>query len=649
MMVKFLFLRTTLWISVICFFTMTSLLYSQEANFPGNPFHTSLILAWSPDGTRIAYGGAGHSCEENSTLTNDIDILDITSGSIIQTLTGPQCPITSLDWKPDGNAILASSFEPFGVKIWDTNKGELLTTSDLAMQGVNAAKWHSDGQYIAVAQNAGITVLMNASDGHISNDPLFAGGQAVDWSPDGKQLVLIGVSDSNPSVVYLVDVATETTTELFRSEKFLYSMDWSNDGTKIAVGDQDGSVQIWEIEAEEIVSSFFDHEDPVRKVEWNIDGRRLATVSYDDTIRVYDVETGKTIKIIRGKGHMHDVAWSPDGTQLAYSDGGELLIVSAPEVKPTLIATEEVSSEESVFGESMALAWSPDGTRIAYARTGGVCAPEGSTLTNNINVLDVASQTVTQTIEGYPCPLSSLDWRPDGDAILALTSDAFGVRVWDINTGALISTLNPGGQGINGAKWSPDGQVIAFADSANFTAYMDPLTGTMSIDTLFPGGHAVDWSPDGHQLVTASYNDRGPDSVYIHDINSGTMTEIVESESFFEVVDWSEEKNKIAIGNSEGKVLVWNETTQQIEITLHGHQDSVADVAWHPDGRRLATASYDGTIRVYDVETGNTLKIIRGKGYMHDIAWSPDGTKVAYGDGGELIVRPAPEIEPTED
>jgi WD40 repeat protein/class 3 adenylate cyclase len=65
-------------------------------------------------------------------------------------------------------------------------------------------------------------------------------------------------------------------------------------------------------------------------------------------------------------------------------------------------------------------------------------------------------------------------------------------------------------------------------------------------------------------------------------------------------------------------------------ITLKGHMDTVNCVAFSPDGRRIATASYDGTAKVWDNETGRELLTLKGHGGpVYSVAFAPDGSRIA--------------------
>jgi WD40 repeat protein len=68
----------------------------------------------------------------------------------------------------------------------------------------------------------------------------------------------------------------------------------------------------------------------------------------------------------------------------------------------------------------------------------------------------------------------------------------------------------------------------------------------------------------------------------------------------------------------------------KVETVLKRHENIIAALAWSPDDRRLASASYDGTARIYDVAGGQTERTLQGhKGPVKAVAFSPDGRRIA--------------------
>lgn len=79
--------------------------------------------------------------------------------------------------------------------------------------------------------------------------------------------------------------------------------------------------------------------------------------------------------------------------------------------------------------------------------------------------------------------------------------------------------------------------------------------------------------------------------------------------------------------------------TSHPRTRLDGHTDTVRDIAWSPDGRLLATASRDGTARVYDARSGRPVLVLPSDGAMvESVAWSPDSAQVVTA-GRDQVVR----------
>ncbi len=88
-----------------------------------------------------------------------------------------------------------------------------------------------------------------------------------------------------------------------------------------------------------------------------------------------------------------------------------------------------------------------------------------------------------------------------------------------------------------------------------------------------------------------------------------------------------------------------NESTQgqlppgfKLRHTLRGHEDKISRIAWSPDGRFLASPSFDHTIRIWDAQTGELCRTLtRHPGGVFSVAWSPDGRTLASGSFGGTI------------
>ncbi len=93
---------------------------------------------------------------------------------------------------------------------------------------------------------------------------------------------------------------------------------WSPDGTRIASGSDDGTVQVWDAASGKILTFYHGHSDMVIAVAWSPDGTRIASASSDKTVQVWDAAKGDNVYTYAGHSDaVNTVAWSPDGTHIA--------------------------------------------------------------------------------------------------------------------------------------------------------------------------------------------------------------------------------------------------------------------------------------------------------------------------------------------
>ncbi len=150
---------------------------------------------------------------------------------------------------------------------------------------------------------------------------------------------------------------------------------------------------------------------------------------------------------------------------------------------------------------------------------------------------------------------------------------------------------------------------------------------------------AVAWSPDGTRFASGS-DDL---TVIIWDTEAGKplRTERANVDAGWTIwcVAWSPDGTNIATC-SEATVFLWDAETGDLQSTLEGHSNMVVSLAWSPIGAKLASASNDKTIIVWDVETGERLYVLKTDwgGIGNEVAWSPDGTRLAQGIGGGYVI-----------
>jgi serine/threonine protein kinase len=95
-------------------------------------------------------------------------------------------------------------------------------------------------------------------------------------------------------------------------------------------------------------------------------------------------------------------------------------------------------------------------------------------------------------------------------------------------------------------------------------------------------------------------------------------------------VAFSPDGTRLASASRDKTVRLWDVLASAELTVLQGHSGAVLSVAFSPDGTHLASASVDNTVRLWDVFTGNELAVLRAhNSWVHGVAFSADGTRLA--------------------
>ena len=98
-----------------------------------------------------------------------------------------------------------------------------------------------------------------------------------------------------------------------------------------------------------------------------------------------------------------------------------------------------------------------------------------------------------------------------------------------------------------------------------------------------------------------------------------------------DAVAFSPDSTILASGSWDTTVILWDVESGQVLRTLEGHTDHVESVAFSPGGQMLASGSQDSMVILWDVESGQHVRQFGGMGMVHSLAFSPDGQTLAAG------------------
>ena len=268
---------------------------------------------------------------------------------------------------------------------------------------------------------------------------------------------------------------------------------------------------------------------------------------------------------------------------------------------------------------------SPDGTLLA---TGGV--------DNTARIWDIQSGEEIATLQGHTDWIRSVDFSADGTR-LATGGDDRTARVWDVDSGDETATLEGHTDWVRSVAFHPDGTTLATGGDDSTARIWDVDSGD-ELTTL--EGHsdwirAVAFNADGTTLATGS--DDG--TIRLWDPDGGDATGTLNGADGFPLdIAFSADGTTLAATSVTQPARVWDVESGDETATLSGHTDLVRTAAFGPDDTTLITGGDDGTARTWDPSTGEEVATIDLDGYVLAVHSDQDGTTVAADDEGTVQV-----------
>ncbi len=275
----------------------------------------------------------------------------------------------------------------------------------------------------------------------------------------------------------------------------------------------------------------------------------------------------------------------------------------------------------------------------------------GGSNTDALNQLnDVLEQVHERNrLEGHNNPVVGVSFSPDGQTIASGSADKT-INLWSIS-GKLLRTLADTDQ-VWGVDFSPDGTRLASA-SNDKTVKLWSVEGKL-LKTLRGNENIVfdvRFSPDGKTIASSGYDG----TIRLWDTTNGKLLQTIKDIDVIKDqggviygIDFSPDGKTIAsTGYFDGQVKIWNLNGKLIKILKNPEQQQkvdnpyqkiVSSVKFSPDGKTLASGSYDGSIKLWGVKEGNLKKTIAAHGSrIYDIAFSADGEMIASASNDNTV------------
>jgi WD40 repeat protein len=212
------------------------------------------------------------------------------------------------------------------------------------------------------------------------------------------------------------------------------------------------------------------------------------------------------------------------------------------------------------------------------------------------------------------------------DAFILTSSDDRTTKLWDTQTGELVTSLSDQAP-VTNAEFSPDGKLIIAANKNGAVQLwrFNEKDGTVS-DHITISAHSQEvncasFSPDSAMIATSSVDG----TAKVWDANTGDLiTELRDHTGLVNCSFFNEESSLVVTASVDGTAKVWEVRSGLLISTMSGHNDAVNRAVFDRTGTRVATASTDGTGRIWNTLTGQSLVTLKGhSARVNTIAFSP--------------------------
>ncbi len=380
--------------------------------------------------------------------------------------------------------------------------------------------------------------------------------------------------------------------------------------------------------------TLYGHSSTVRALAFSPDRETpiLASASADHTVKLWFTATGQEYRTLRGHEDLvAGVLFSRDGKRLI--SGG---------MDGHVKFWDPWEAQESLDRPGEYAAVSPDGRLLATTRqtprpphfdgAKTVCLWEASTGRDLLLFKGHEHGSVT-------CVAFSSDSRLAASGAGFLSQGE--ILVWKTKTGDVVQRMGFAAGAIRLVAFSPDGRLLASASDGDSLiktrgeiAFWDLRTGKLLLTAgvLEKQATSLAFSPDGKTLAVAV--DDGPTELF--DTRTGQEVRTWRQHSFTSAHFSDDGKLLITTGGDRyegGRIWVWDADSGELAYELAGHSETVHAAAFSGDGRRIASAGGDGTVRLWDTETRQEILTLQHPGVVNGVAFSRDGTVLVSSSG----------------
>jgi WD40 repeat protein/serine/threonine protein kinase len=516
-----------------------------------------------------------------SLLTGDslgtVRLWDLPSALPKLAFSAHERPVTAI-FSPDASTILTAGWDET-VKAWDASTGTLRFSARQHSARVKCIAVTPDGRTILTGGEDRTIRFWDAHTGeHLRAIHAHQGDvNAISIAPDGTRFASAGY-DARIKFWSLPE-ASELAS-LTRPNFKVSWVSWANDGRHLASCSiyNHYAPWVWTTSHPWPASKLPPHATGISRIAFSPDNSRIVTACVDGSVRLWPA--------VPASGNLGEPA---EGNQFILSPSGRLALLLRANHLASLLHTASNSPLRNLPNITTPIAFSPDESLLAAAQ------PAASTLA----VLTPHDPTPTRVLHDLPHPLLDLTFSLDASVIACSGTNHCEIR--DARTGATLQHL-PNTRGP--VHFGPLPDLLITGSSEGWMLWHWPsATPKTGWPALSAPTHAIAFNTT-HIATIGTHG-----TIEIRSPQGRLLRSLPQVHGETHHMAFSPDGRRLAVASAWGQIEipVWDVDSGTQHVVLEGHTGFIRSIRFSLDGRRLLTSSTDGSVRLWDANSGREL------------------------------------------